>query len=125
MWPGPHAAAHPDRPAVVMAGRGDVVTSRDLYEGSSRLAQLLHTRGLRFGDHIALCLENHPRYLEVAWPAQRSGLYFTPINYHFTADEVAYVVDDCDAQALIVSGQLAPMVTELLDRLPARVTSRL
>jgi len=125
MWPGALAAAHPGRPAVVMAGSGEVVTYRDLDEGSNRLAQLLYARGLRFGDHVAICLENHPRFLEVAWAAQRSGLYFTPINYHFTADEVAYIADDCDAQAIIVSGRLAPMVTELLDRLPARVTTRL
>ena len=125
MWPGRIAAAHPDRAAVVMAGSGEVVTYRDLDEGSNRLAQLLYTRGLRFGDHIALCLENHPRFLEVAWAAMRSGLYFTPINYHLTAEEVAYIVDDCDAQALIVSSRLAPMVTELLDLLPARVTTRL
>ena len=125
MWPGRIAAAHPDRAAVVMAGSGEVVTHRDLDEGSNRLAQLLYARGLRFGDHIALCLENHPRFLEVAWAAMRSGLYFTPINYHLTAEEVAYIVDDCDAQALIVSSRLAPMVTELLDLLPARVTTRL
>jgi len=125
MWPGPHAEAHPDRAAVVMAGSGETVTYRALNEGSNRLAQLLYARGLRFGDHIAICVENHPRYLEVCWAAQRSGLYFTPINYHFTAEEVAYVVDDCDAQALIVSSALAPMVTELVDLLPARVTTRL
>jgi acyl-CoA synthetase (AMP-forming)/AMP-acid ligase II len=125
MWPGPLAAAHPDRAAVVMAESGEVVTYRALDEGSNRLAQLLYARGLRFGDHVAICLENHPRFLEVAWAAQRSGLYFTPINYHFTAEEVAYIVDDCDAQALIVSSRLAPMVTELLDRLSDRVTTRL
>ncbi|HEY6318236.1 MAG TPA: acyl-CoA synthetase [Acidimicrobiia bacterium] len=125
MWPGAVAADHPDRSAVVMAGSGEVVTYQDLDEGSNRLARLLFARGLRFGDHVAICLEDHPRFLEVAWAAQRSGLYFTPINYHFTADEVAYIADDCDAQAIIVSGQLAPMVTELLDRLPARVTTRL
>ena len=125
MWPGPHGEAHPDRPAVVMAGSGETVTYRALDDGSNRLAQLLYARGLRFGDHLAICVENHPRYLEVCWAAQRSGLYFTPINYHFTAEEVAYVVDDCDAQALIVSSALAPMVTELLDLLPASVTTRL
>ncbi|HEV2309747.1 MAG TPA: AMP-binding protein [Acidimicrobiia bacterium] len=125
MWPGQHAAAHPDRAAIVMAGTGEVVTYRALDEGSNRLANLLYDRGLRFGDHIALCVENHPRFLEVAWAAMRSGLYFTPINYHLTAEEVAYIVDDCDAQALIVSSRLAPMVTELLDLLPARVTTRL
>ena len=98
MWPGPHAAAHPDTAALIMAGSGAVVTYRELDDRSNQLAQLLHDRGLGFRDHIAIFMDNNERYLEVAWAAQRSGLYFTPINYHFNADEVAYILDDCDAR---------------------------
>ena len=46
-----------------------------------------------------------PRYLEVTWAAQRSGLVYTPINFHLTAEEMAYIVGDCDARALIVSAR--------------------
>ena len=28
------------------------------------------------------------------------ALYFTPINYHFNADEIAYILDDCDAHGV-------------------------
>jgi long-chain acyl-CoA synthetase len=122
-WPGPHAALAPERPAIVMAGSGETVTYRELDDRSNRLAQLLYGRGLRFGDHIAVLMENGPRYLEVCWAAQRSGLYFTPINYHFNADEVAYILDDCDATVLAVDQELAS--PELLEHLPAAVTTRL
>jgi acyl-CoA synthetase (AMP-forming)/AMP-acid ligase II len=123
MWPGPHAERRPDHPAVVMAESGETVTYRELDERSNRLAQLLYARGLRFGDHVAILMENDARYLEMCWAAQRSGLYFTPINYHFNAEEVAYILDDCDAAALVVSSALA--TPELLARLPAAVTTRL
>ena len=123
MWPAPHAERRPDHPAVVMAESGKTVTYRQLDDRSNRLAQLLHARGLRFGDHLAILMENNARYLEVCWAAQRSGLYFTPINYHFNADEVAYILDDCDAAALVVSSALA--TPELLAGLPAAVTTRL
>jgi fatty-acyl-CoA synthase len=39
----------------------------------------------------------------VYWAALRSGLYITVVNWHLTASEAAYVVDDCGAKALVVS----------------------
>jgi long-chain acyl-CoA synthetase len=125
MWPAPHAERNPDQPAYVLASTGETVTYRELNDRSNQLAQLLYARGLRFGDHIAILMENNARYLEVCWAAQRSGLYFTPINYHFNADEVAYILEDCDATALITSSALGPVPTELHRVLPSKVTTRL
>src|SRR5690554_2863258 len=97
MYPGTIAREHPDRPAVVMATSGEVVTFRQLDERSNQLAHLLRAVGLGRGDHIALFMENHPRFLEVVWAALRSGLYVTAVNSHLTAEETAYIVDDCEA----------------------------
>ncbi|HZP30967.1 MAG TPA: acyl-CoA synthetase [Acidimicrobiia bacterium] len=125
MWPGVHAESTPDKPAYVMAGSGEVVTYRQLDERSNRLAQLFAAAGLGFGDHIAICMENNARYLEVAWAAQRSGIYFTPINYHFNADEIANILDDCDARAFVTSTFLGDRLGELHTKMPARVETRL
>ena len=66
------------------------------------------------------------RYLEVVWAAQRSGIYFTPINFHFNADEVAYIVDDCDATRVRHVGRRWPRSRPSSpDLLPARVETRL
>jgi len=125
MWPGAIAKEHPDKPAYIMAASGQVVTYRELDERSNRLAQLLHAAGLRFGDSIAICMENHPRYLEVVWAAQRSGLYFTPINFHFNAEEIAYIADNCDAQAYVTSAHMSESAAGLRDLLPERCAVRL
>jgi long-chain acyl-CoA synthetase len=125
MWPGENAGRWPDKPAYVMAGTGEAVTYRELDERSNRLAQLLYHNGLRFGDHVAIFMENNARYLEVAWAAQRSGLYFTAINFHFNAEEVAYIVENCDARALVTSAALGDVVRELAPLLPERVEIRL
>ena len=78
---GAHAAAHPDRPAVVMAGSGAVTTYRQLDERSNRLAHVFRRAGLRTGDHVALMMENGSPFLEAAWAAQRAGLYYTCLLY--------------------------------------------
>jgi acyl-CoA synthetase (AMP-forming)/AMP-acid ligase II len=125
MWPGFHAKNNPDKPAYVMASSGETVTYKELDDESNRLAQLLRDRGLEFGDHIAIFMDNNSRYLQVAWAAQRSGLYFTPINFHFTAEEVAYILENSDSKAVVVSSALGRVVSELLDVMPDRVTTRL
>jgi acyl-CoA synthetase (AMP-forming)/AMP-acid ligase II len=37
------------------------------------------------------------------WAAQRTGLYYTPVNWHLTPEEAAYIVDDCGAKVLVAS----------------------
>ena len=118
MWPGRHAREQPGEAAYVMAATGEVVTYRELDDRSNRLAQLFWDAGLRFGDHIALLIENRREYFEVCWAAQRSGLYYTCINWHFTTDEAAYIIDDCDAQVLVVSDTYRDLAEQLSDRIP-------
>lgn len=107
MHPSHHARRTPDKPAYRMAGSGRVVTYGELEEASNRLAQLFRRLGLRAGDRIALMLENHPRWFEICWAAQRSGLVYTAISSRLTAAEAAYIVNDCGAQAFVTSTALA------------------
>jgi acyl-CoA synthetase (AMP-forming)/AMP-acid ligase II len=125
MYPGTQAERVPDRAAVVMAGSGETVTFRELDERSNQLAHLLRDAGLRRGDHVALLMENQPRFLEVVWAALRSGLYLTAINSHLTAEEVAYIVGDCEAQAFVSSRALAGVAGEMPWAELGRVTTRL
>jgi long-chain acyl-CoA synthetase len=118
MYPGSVALRTPDKPALIAAASGRAVTYRELDERSNRLAQLLYAAGLRRGDRIAIFMENNLRYMEVAWAALRSGLYITPVNRFLTAEEVAYIVDDCDAQALVSSAALAGVAAALPELIP-------
>ncbi len=118
MWPGKHAQERPEQAAFVMASTGEAVTYRELNDRSNQLAQCFYDAGLRFGDHIAVVMENRPEFFEVCWAAQRSGLYYTCINWHFNAEETAYILDDCDAQVLVISDTFRDLAAELLDKTP-------
>lgn len=50
-----------------MGSTGEVITYRQLDEAAIRLSNVLRDAGLNPGDHVALCLENHARYLEILW----------------------------------------------------------
>ncbi|MGD0065228.1 MAG: AMP-binding protein [Streptosporangiaceae bacterium] len=107
MYPGTYAAHAPDRLAAVMTGTGESLSYADLERRSVQLAHVLYDAGLRPGDVVALLTENNLRAFEVYWAAMRSGLYITAVNFRLKPDEVAYIVDDCDAAALIVSAEQA------------------
>jgi long-chain acyl-CoA synthetase len=107
MYPGTYAAQAPDRIAAIMAGTGETITYGELERRSAQLAHVLHDAGLRPGDVVALLTENNLRAFEVYWAAMRSGLFITAVNNRLKPDEVAYIVSDSGATALIVSAELA------------------
>ncbi len=117
MHPHLHARNQPDRPAVVMAESGETITYGELEMRANQGAQLFRALGLRSGDVIALFLENHPRYLEICWAAQRAGLYYTCISSALTAGEVDYILRDCGARLFITSPARAPVVEKLAPQL--------
>jgi long-chain acyl-CoA synthetase len=103
MYPGLMAKTRPDQPAIVMARSGETVTYRQLDERSNRLAHLLRAAGLKRGDHYAVFLENHPRFVECDAAGERAGLYYTNVNSFLTAGEIAYVVNNSLSKVLITS----------------------
>jgi len=119
-----NASVDPSTPAAVVVESEESITFGELEARSRRLAQLLRDRGLDPGDHLAILLDNHLRYFEVAWAAQRSGLYYTPINWHLGPEEAGYILTDCGATALVTSSRLADLMGSLGDRLDG-VTVRL
>jgi Acyl-CoA synthetases (AMP-forming)/AMP-acid ligases II len=122
MYPGIFAAKHPDKIAALMADTGDQITFAELESSSTRLARLLRQRGFVRGDHIALISENNLRCFEVYWAALRSGLYITCVNRHLTPDEMAYIVNDCGAQALIASSECATLAEAVAGQCGALTT---
>ena len=100
MFPGAHAATTPDKAAVIMGETGAVTTYAELDAGANRLSQLLHAAGLRPGDHVAICMENHPRYFEVVWGCHYAGLVYTACSSRLTHAELAYIVNDCGGPRL-------------------------
>ena len=74
------------------------------------MSRALRARGLQAGDAIALMCTNEPEFLEVLYAAQRIGLRLTPINWHLTGEEAAYIVENCEAKAFVCSGTLGDKV---------------
>ncbi|WP_460720055.1 acyl-CoA synthetase [Nocardia heshunensis] len=118
MFPGNHVAEQPDRAAVIVADTGAALSFRELDDESLRFASHLYRAGLRRGDHIAMITDNAVTAFVVYWAALRSGLYITAVNSHLTADEAAYIVNDCGARILVASAALGELARQVGERTP-------
>ncbi len=95
-----------DKPAVIVYPSGTVVTFDDLEARANRLAHYLRNAGLAEGDTVAILMENNQHIHAVMWAARRSGLYYVPIRTHLTEPEIAYIIDNSGAKAVIGSAAL-------------------
>jgi acyl-CoA synthetase (AMP-forming)/AMP-acid ligase II len=90
---------------MIIAETGTTVTYSELDRRSAQLARLLRARGCQPGDRIAILLDNHLRFAEICWAANRSGLHFVPVNTRLTAAEAEFIVNDSGARVLITSAE--------------------
>ena len=122
MFPGKIAETAPDRPVIVMAGTGETLTYRQLDEGANRVSQLMTSHGLQPGDHVAICLENHPRFFETVWGCHYAGLVYTCCSSRLTTEELAYIINDCGAKVFITSKHKADQAEAIVASTPNLVS---
>jgi long-chain acyl-CoA synthetase len=82
-------------------------TFAELNANANRLVRALRARGLTAGDAVALMCTNRPAFVETWAACLRGGFRLTTINWHLTGDEAGYIVDDCEAKALVIDASLA------------------
>ncbi|MDF1720316.1 MAG: acyl-CoA synthetase [Minwuia sp.] len=66
--------------------------------------------GVGEDDAVCLMLRNDFAFFEASMGATMAGAYAVPVNWHGTAEEVGYILDDCDARALVIHADLLPAV---------------
>ncbi len=93
------ARRDPDRMAILSPSGNR--TFAELNARANQAARAFRRLGLVPGDAVALVCGNRPEFAEVHAATQRGGLRITPVNWHLTTDEVAYIAGDCEARVLV------------------------
>ena len=113
MHPRNYLATTPDKPAYIMAGSGETVTFAQLETRANQINHAIRAAGINPGDTLAIFAENSPRYFEICWAAQRSGVYLVAISSRLTTPEVEYILQDSGARLLIASDGLRSVAEEI------------
>ena len=105
------AAIQPQKPAVVFYGH--VTTFADLDRLSDRFAALLAAKGVRKGDRVAVFLPNSPQFHVVFFGILKLGAVHVPVSPLSRAFELAYELNDTQAEVIVALDQLMPIVREV------------
>ena len=118
MFPGAFLNTHPDKPAIIMGGSGFTQTFAQLDAAANQLSHLLRAAGVEPGDHVAICMENHDRYMEIVWGCHYAGAVYTCTSSRLTSGELSYIINDCAAKVFITSHFKSDQATEVLSSTP-------
>ncbi len=85
----------------------------------NRLMRALRGAGLQPGERIALFAGNRRGVFELMAAAVHCGIFYVPVNWHFSVDELAYVLADAGAVGLVTDSHFAATAAQALQRVPA------
>jgi acyl-CoA synthetase (AMP-forming)/AMP-acid ligase II len=106
-----------DRTAIVQGDRRH--TWRSFDDRAARFAAALGARGVEPGSKVALYLYNSNEFLEAMYGSLKARAVHVNVNYRYLEDELAYLLENADAEVLAFHGALAQHVDAVRDRLPA------
>ena len=110
------ADAIPDHPAVT---HGDVTRTWAAYdERAARVASALDAAGLQPDSKTALYMYNCNEYMEAQYGTFKTRGVSINVNYRYLDDELWYLLDNSDAEALFFHSSLGDRVARVIDRLP-------
>ena len=110
------AAATPDAPARSRAiGSSRGVSS---IAGPTRSRPTSSTPGSGHQSKVAAYLYNGPEYLQVYVAAFKAGLAPVNTNYRYGPEEIVYLFDNADAEAVVFHATYGELLEQIHDRLP-------
>jgi len=110
------ADAVPDRTALVQGERRR--SWQEFDDRAARLAAAFTELGIRPDAKVALYLFNSNEYLETEFAIFKTRAVHVNVNYRYLDDELAYLIDNADAEVLVFHGELAERVAAVRDRCP-------
>src|SRR5580765_415198 len=110
-----HGAARPDRPALQYEGR--TITFGELDERSSRVANALRALGVGAQERIAFVEKNGPEFFEVTFGVAKLNAVGVAVNWRLAPTEMAYIIRDAQAKAVIVGQDFVPHIEKIEDEL--------
>ena len=104
----------------IVADDGTEYSYAEFGERVNRLSNALAELGLEQGDRLALVSGNTHYFLETQFAAQQLGIVYVPINYRLIASEYEYILNDCEAKAVIADYEYADELEPIRDAVPAK-----
>ena len=94
------------------------ITWGEFNKKANRFANLLLSRGIKRGEKVAILLMNCLEWLPIYFGILRTGALAVPLNFRYTADEIAYCLDKADAEYIVFGPEFVGRVEEICHKVP-------
>lgn len=109
----------PDKPFLFSEVDGRQFTYKEFQTKVAMLATMLLAKGLHKGDVVSLLMPNSVEYVIAYFACWQIGALAGPVNSLLKAQEIAYIVSNSEAKALLVHSQFLPLIEPLRPQLAA------
>ena len=106
----------PEEPALVCEDK--VLTWREYEDQAAKLANYLESKGLSFDSKVGLYLHNSNEYLVAQFATFKNECVPINVNYRYQEDELIYLLDNADAEAIFYQACYADRIKAIKNKLP-------
>ena len=113
--------AAPDKPFLFSEADKRQFTYKEFEAAVRRTANMLAANGVQKGDVVSLLLPNSVEYVIAYFACWQLGALAGPINSLLKSQEIAYVISNSEAKALLINSEFLPVVESIQDALPTLI----
>lgn len=111
-----HADSFGSAPAIAYGDRE--ITWSQYDDSAARIASAYEAHGLGLGSKVGMFMYNSPEYLITQYAAFKSRVTPVNVNYRYLDDELLYLLDNADCEAVVFHSSLGDRILRIKDRLP-------
>ncbi len=112
------AANRGDHPFLYLIDQDQYISYNEMDKNANRIGNYLLANGGGPGKGIATLMENSSQFLDIFFGIQKIGMYINPVNTELRGEGLIYIIDNSDAEFLVIDSHLFDLYTAIKDHLP-------
>jgi fatty-acyl-CoA synthase len=117
-WVRKWASIRPDKIAIIC--EETTLTYGQLASRVNRLANLIHRKGIKKGDRVAVLLYNSKEYVEIVLALSITGAILVPLNFRLSGEELEFILKDSESETLVFDEEFMHVVEAIKGNIPIR-----
>src|SRR5438552_12496961 len=111
-------AAAPDKPFLFSEASGREFTYAQFNAAVNATARMLAANEVAKGDVVSLLMPNSAEYIVAYFACWKLGALAGPVNSLLKSEEMAYVISNSEAKAMLVHAEFLPAIESVRNQLP-------
>ena len=102
---------HSNKIAITDYSLNKKLSYKELNLSACKIANFLQSEGIGYSDRIAILSKNNSIFFELQFACSKIGSIMVPLNWRLTANELAFILEDCEPSLLIVDDCFQTIIT--------------